>query len=148
MIIAIAVSGSKANTYPKYSPLSYSLTDTYAGISFFDNFDYFSGVDPAGGFVHYVDGPSSVAQNLTHASATSAVLRVQNTNTNTSTGRRSVRTERKNTYNTGLFVFDVLHSPYGCSTWPALWLADPYNWPMNGEIDVMEATNTAILAIK
>jgi len=36
-----------------------------------------------------------------------------------------------------------VHTPYGCSTWPALWLADESNWPTNGEIDVVEAVNQA-----
>lgn len=31
--------------------------------------------------------------------------------------------------------------PYGCATWPNLWLTDPDNWPENGEIDVMESNN-------
>lgn len=33
------------------------------------------------------------------------------------------------------------HTPFGCGTWPALWLTDPSNWPNNGEVDVMEAVN-------
>ena len=143
IIIVIAVALRRGGRYPNYSQLSYSLKDTYSGTSFFDNFDYFTGYDPAQGFVHYVDGPGSMAQNLTYASTTSAVLRVQNTDTDSSTGRLSVRIESKSTYDTGLFVFDVVHSPYGCSTWPALWLSDQSNWPTNGEIDIMEATNTA-----
>jgi hypothetical protein len=91
----------------------------------------------------YVDGPGSVALNLTYTSATSAVLRVDLSDTDTTTGRKSVRIESKNTYNNGLFIFDVLHTPYGCSTWPALWLSVQSNWPTNGEIDVIESTNTA-----
>lgn len=91
----------------------------------------------------YVDGPGSAELNLTYASSTSAVLRVDLSNTDTTTGRKSARVTSKNTYNDGLFVFDVLHSPYGCSTWPALWLSDPSNWPTNGEIDVIEGANLA-----
>lgn len=34
-----------------------------------------------------------------------------------------------------------MHTPYGCGTWPALWLASLSDWPRSGEIDVMEATN-------
>ncbi|KUI65425.1 hypothetical protein VM1G_01250 [Cytospora mali] len=59
----------------------------------------------------------------------------------TATTRNSVRVTSKNTYNKGLFIFDVIHTPYGCGTWPALWLTDPNNWPAHGEIDIMEAVN-------
>lgn len=69
------------------------------------------------------------------------MLKVDTTETDASTGRYSVRITSKKQYDSGLFVFDVLHSPYGCSTWPALWLSDPNNWPENGEIDVLEAVN-------
>lgn len=56
-------------------------------------------------------------------------------------GRQSVRVTSNNTYADGLFIFDVIHTPYGCGTWPALWLTDPNNWPEHGEIDVAEAAN-------
>jgi hypothetical protein len=88
-------------------------------------------------------------QNLTSASATSAILKVDTSVTNTtvpnaSTGRFSVRVESKTQYPVGtLFLFDVRHTPFGCGTWPALWLSDPNPavWPANGEIDIFEATN-------
>lgn len=54
-----------------------------------------------------------------------------------------MRAESKTQYNGGLFLFDVLHTPFGCATWPALWLTDRFHWPANGEIDVMEAVNQA-----
>ena len=41
-----------------------------------------------------------------------------------STGRFSVRVYSKTQYTQGLFIFDVVHTPYGCGTWPALWLAE------------------------
>ncbi|KZF20212.1 glycoside hydrolase family 16 protein [Xylona heveae TC161] len=143
VVVVGAVEGTKANRYPAYKKLNYTLKDTYEGTSFFDDFDYFSGYDPAAGFVHYVDRAGSQWLNLTYASDTSAVLKVDATNADSSTGRRSVRISSKKTYNEGLFVFDILHSPYGCGTWPALWLSDPSNWPMNGEIDIVEANNAA-----
>ena len=139
------VEGAKSSSYPDYSPLTYSIADRYEGTDFFDNFDYFTGYDPSSGFVHYVPAATadSTQYNLTFASSTSAVMRVDTTDTDASTGRYSVRITSKKQYNTGLFVFDILHSPYGCSTWPALWLTDPANWPTNGEIDVVEAVNQA-----
>ncbi|KAI7189963.1 putative endo-1,3(4)-beta-glucanase [Hortaea werneckii] len=144
VIIIAAVLGSRAasGSYPDYSPLNYTLKDTYHGTDFFDNFNYFTGYDPTSGFVHYVPNTTAQQYNLTYAGEDSAVLRVDyNSGTDSSTGRFSVRVTSKQTYDEGLFIFDVLHSPYGCSTWPALWLSDPSNWPENGEIDVMESVN-------
>ena len=69
------------------------------------------------------------------------MLRVDSSTPNAPAGRNSVRIESKSKYDTGLFIFDILHTPYGCGTWPALWLTDGSNWPENGEIDVVEATN-------
>jgi hypothetical protein len=51
IIIAVVVVVSRANRYPDYSRLNYNLVDTYSGTSFFDNFNYFTGYDPAQGFV-------------------------------------------------------------------------------------------------
>ena len=117
VIIVAAVLGSRANTYPDYSKINYALKDNFTGPNFFDNFDYFTGYDPSAGFVHYVDQPGSEQLNLTFTSPTSAVMRVDTSETDASTGRKSVRITSKNTYNDGLFIFDVLHSPYGCGTW-------------------------------
>ena len=142
-VVVGAVEGVKANRYPDYSKVDYKLVDTYSGPSFFDRFNYFSDEDPTDGFVHYVDRVAANTLNLTYATDSSVVLRVDNTDPNASTGRRSVRLESKSSYNTGLFVFDILHTPYGCGTWPALWLTDPTNWPENGEIDVLETNNRA-----
>ncbi|KAI3396348.1 hypothetical protein diail_12238 [Diaporthe ilicicola] len=116
----------------------------------FDNFDYYTGYDPTNGFVHYVPREQAESLNLTYASSSSAVLRVDtsvgpSSSPDASTGRFSVRATSKRQYGStgGLFLFDVKHTPYGCGTWPALWLADPSKWPDNGEMDVMEATNLA-----
>ena len=134
-VIVGAVLGSKANAYPYYSPLNYRLEDTFSGTDFFDRFDYFTGYDPDSGFVHYVPRTTATSEqyNLTYASSDSATLRVDTTDTDASTGRYSVRITTKKQYNSGLFVFDIINTPYGCSTWPALWLADPSNWPEHGK---------------
>lgn len=81
--------------------------------------------------------------NLTYASSSRAVLRVDTSTSNQTSGRKSVRITSKKTYNDGLFIFDITHTPYGCATWPALWLTDPSNWPEHGEIDVLESNNKA-----
>lgn len=69
------------------------------------------------------------SQNLTYATDTAAVLRVDtsvgpDSVPNASTGRFSVRIQSKKQYNNGLFLFDVSHAPYGCGTWPAVWLTE------------------------
>lgn len=48
--------------------------------------------------------------------------------------RESIRLEGKRRFNRGLFVIDVRHMPAGCGVWPAFWLTDEANWPVNGEI--------------
>ncbi|KAF1972625.1 hypothetical protein BU23DRAFT_466909 [Bimuria novae-zelandiae CBS 107.79] len=154
VVVAAVVSGvlgARANAYPDYYRIDYRLKDTYVGSTFFDDFDYFTGYDPTHGFVHYVDAEGSRAQNLTEttssvvtdllSNSSTAILRVDTSDKNATTGRRSVRITSRKTYDAGLFIFDIVHSPYGCGTWPALWLSDPNNWPNHGEIDVVEAVN-------
>ncbi|KAK8136963.1 endo-1-3(4)-beta-glucanase [Apiospora sp. TS-2023a] len=150
-IIVAVVAGvlvSKANRYPDYTKLNYSIQDTYSGENFFDQFDYFTGFDPAQGFVHYVPKEQAQQLNLTHATANSAVMKVDTSvgpgsTPDASTGRFSVRVSSKKQYNSGLFIFDIKHTPFGCGTWPALWLVDENEWPKSGEIDIMEAVNKA-----
>ncbi|OAA72598.1 Concanavalin A-like lectin/glucanase [Cordyceps fumosorosea ARSEF 2679] len=162
--VAVGVTVSKNNAYPSYKPLSYALQDTCkyspefalcaqsnshvadSGEDFFDQFNYFNTYDPAHGFVHYVSPADAKQHNLTYATQSSAIIRVDTTvgpgsNPDASTGRFSVRIESKKTYDKGLFVFDVRHTPYACAAWPALWLTDPSHWPEHGEIDVLEAIN-------
>mmetsp|Transcript_16136 Transcript_16136/g.36996 ORF Transcript_16136/g.36996 Transcript_16136/m.36996 type:complete len:391 (+) Transcript_16136:268-1440(+) len=55
--------------------------------------------------------------------------------------RESIRLEGKKRFNRGLFIIDVRHMPSGCGTWPAFWLTDEANWPVNGEIDIVEGVN-------
>lgn len=78
---------------------------------------------------------------MTYASSTSAFIRVDTSDVDSTTGQRSIRVESRAQYDHGLFIFDIKHSPYGCSTWPALWLSGGSHWPAQGEIDVVEAAN-------
>jgi hypothetical protein len=140
-VIVGAVEGTKSSdssSYPDYTPLNYTISERMNGTTFFDHFDYFTGADPSSGSVVYLSEEQATYSNLTYAGQSSAILRVDSTSTGT-TDRNSVRISSKNQWNTGLFVFDIIHSPYGCGTWPAVWLSNQYNWPYDGEIDVIEA---------
>lgn len=55
--------------------------------------------------------------------------------------RESIRLEGKRRFNRGLFILDLRHMPAGCGVWPAFWLTDEANWPVNGEIDIVEGVN-------
>lgn len=55
--------------------------------------------------------------------------------------RNSVRLEGRRRFNRGLFIIDLRHMPAGCGTWPAFWLTDEANWPVNGEIDIVEGVS-------
>lgn len=140
-VIVGAVVGTEesgSSSYPDYSPLNYTISERMNGTTFFDHFDYFDKTDPSSGNVVYLSADQAAYSNLTYAGENSAILRVDDTSTGI-TDRNSIRVTSKNQWDTGLFVFDVIHSPYGCGTWPAVWLSDPNNWPEHGEIDVIEA---------
>ncbi|TLS30574.1 hypothetical protein PpBr36_02384 [Pyricularia pennisetigena] len=147
IVVPVAVTTEqRRNRYPDYFKINYTLTETYSGANFFDKFSYYSGDDPTHGFVKYVTREQAQMYNLTSASSTSAILRVDDTSSpytfpDVSEGRMSVRVESKRQYDRGLFIFDVKHAPFGCGTWPALWMAGLAAWPRDGEIDIMEAVH-------
>ncbi|GIC90595.1 glycoside hydrolase family 16 protein [Aspergillus udagawae] len=142
-VIVGTVLGTTDTRYSDYLPLDYSLVDEYHPSSFFEHFWHFTDQDPTYGFVEYVDRKQAESLDLINSTNSSVSIRVDNKTRYAPRGRKSVRLESKKGYDTGLFIFDIVHTPYGCGTWPALWLADTYNWPLKGEIDVLETTNRA-----
>lgn len=67
---------------------------------------------------------------------------VDNTTTLASgANRESVKITSNDLYGIGtLQVWDAVHTPYGCSVWPAMWSVGQ-NWPAQGEIDTFEGVN-------
>ncbi|KII86820.1 glycoside hydrolase family 16 protein [Plicaturopsis crispa FD-325 SS-3] len=120
----------------------YVRNTTISGDGFYKAFDFQNITDPSGGNVTYVDGTFAESANLTFASGTSFIARVDATTTLSATdgGRNSVRLRSNATYTTHVAVFDIRHVPEGCGTWPAVWEAGD-NYPETGEVDIMEGVN-------
>jgi hypothetical protein len=101
---------------------AYSLADDYLGNGFFGNWDFFTGDDPTGGYVNFVD--QGTAQSNGYVSTNddgSIYLGVDYTNVASGRGRNSVRLTSQKTYTHYLTVIDLGHMPGGiCGTWPAL----------------------------
>jgi hypothetical protein len=95
----------------------YTLQDNYSGSSFFNGFSFFTGSDPTHGFVDYVDASTASSLGLTQYKNGQVFIFADNTTVASSAGRRSVRITSNNSYNSGLFLFDVNHVPFGCGTW-------------------------------
>ncbi|KAF2270639.1 tat pathway signal sequence, partial [Lojkania enalia] len=123
----------------------YSLIRDYNASNFFDEFTFFTGQDPTGGFVTYVPFDNASATGLIHNSTGIVYLGVDHSNVYSAggPGRPSVRLESRLTFTEGLFVLDLSHLPVGCGTWPAFWTVGLGDWPTDGEIDIIEGVNDA-----
>lgn len=119
------------------SATSYTISETYDSTNFFTNFDFFSDKDPTNGLVTYQTQAAAESLGLTKiVNGNQVYIGVDNSTTQgqNSSGIPSVRLQSKSTYTKMLLVADVVHMPFACGAWPALWtFADP--WPQNGEID-------------
>ncbi|KAJ7639603.1 glycoside hydrolase family 16 protein [Mycena polygramma] len=123
---------------------SYSRSENIVGTGFYNAFNFEAIGDPTAGRVNYVDQATAQAQNLTFASADTFVLRADATTVisdSSATGRNSVRIRTNNAYTTHVAVFDVVHMPQGCGTWPAIWETNEATWPAGGEVDIVEGVN-------
>ncbi|KAF2118478.1 concanavalin A-like lectin/glucanase domain-containing protein [Lophiotrema nucula] len=123
----------------------YTLIQTYNVSNFFNEFTFYSDVDPTGGFVDYTTFDEALAQRLINNISDYIYLGVDHENTvpETGVGRPSVRLESRLTFTEGLFVLDLKHLPVGCGTWPAFWTVGLGKWPADGEIDIIEGVNDA-----
>lgn len=119
----------------------YALASTWNGNAFYDAFNFFTGNDPTHGYVDFLTLAAARAINITFVNSRNQVyMGTDYTSVASGRGRRSLRTETKNSYNDGLIVLDLDHMPHGCGTWPAFWTCGP-SWPNFGEIDIIEGVN-------
>ncbi|KAH9987929.1 2 beta-glucan [Russula compacta] len=120
----------------------YSVVDTYQGANFFSMFQFFTGADPTNGRVNYVSENIAQATGLVAVNGGNVILGVDDTTylSPTGPGRNSVRLVSNNQYNMHVSIYNVVHMPQGCGTWPAIW-ENGANWPAGGEIDILEGVN-------
>ena len=121
------------------------------GKNFFSHYSFYSGADTEGskGYINYVDKEHAFELSIanvtyepidngdgTYSHGETEPFIYMSTTPTEKGPRNSVRLEGLKRYNRGLFIIDVRHMPSGCGTWPAFWMSDEANWPVNGEIDV------------
>jgi len=119
---------------------SYTLKNSY-GPNDILGWNYYSGADPTHGYVYYASNSEAHSWNLVTVTNNQAIIRSDSTTVSTGSGRASVRLTSQQSWNQGLFIWDVSHMPYGSGTWPALWTVNGAVWPNGGEIDVVEGVN-------
>ncbi|KAK5713389.1 hypothetical protein LTR17_017570 [Elasticomyces elasticus] len=133
-----------ANFAPS-SAQQYHLQSLFSGLTFFDNFNFWTAGDPTLGYVHYVDRPTAEQHGL--ISSTSNMTRwgvdtTQVLDPMANLGRLSVRLTSLQSWTHSLFILDLAHMPANqCGVWPAWWMLGSGTWPENGEIDIIEFTN-------
>ncbi|KAI0314130.1 glycoside hydrolase family 16 protein [Amylostereum chailletii] len=120
----------------------YLLTDTFTGQDFFDGFDWIAEPDPTEGLVQYVDKATAQSEGLATVEGGNFFLRADaQTILTGDTGRKSSRIQSVKSWDLHVSVYNVVHMPQGCGTWPAIWELGVGTWPVNGEVDILEGVN-------
>ncbi|KDR80022.1 hypothetical protein GALMADRAFT_62843 [Galerina marginata CBS 339.88] len=122
----------------------YDLVKDYSGDAFFNDWDFYGNYDNlTWGDVNWLDRTNATDKKLAFTNDVgNAILKVDNS-TDVAWGdkRDSIRITTKAAYGLGtIWIADIVHLPFGCSVWPALWTKGP-TWPQDGEIDIVEAIN-------
>ncbi|GAA5907268.1 hypothetical protein JCM8208_006736 [Rhodotorula glutinis] len=120
----------------------YKLATSYEGDTFFDGWTFWADADPTHGQVDYVNLDDAKSAGLISTSASSIIMKVDNTTTlDAGAARKSVRIHSTEAVKIGsIIIADIAKMPWGCSTWPAFWSNGP-NWPDGGEIDILEGVH-------
>ncbi|KAF9233225.1 glycoside hydrolase family 16 protein [Melanogaster broomeanus] len=126
-----------------FAGAGYTLSECIVGEGFYESFNFEAIADPTNGRVNYVDEETAVMLGLTFAIGDTFIMRADDTTvlSPSGPGRNSVRIRSNNVYTTHVAVFDIQHMPQGCGTWPAIWESDEANWPLGGEVDIVEGVN-------
>ncbi|KAH9475198.1 putative glycosidase C21B10.07 [Psilocybe cubensis] len=131
-------SDSGTLTNPDGTPFIWLPQDTYAGQTFFDEWDFFDVDDPT----HYVNKSTAQEMGLFWVADNGTVfMKADDTSVLPfNASRASIRITSQKIYTTGLFILDLNRAPWGCAIWPAFWtFGNP--WPHVGEIDILEGVH-------
>ncbi|CAJ1361873.1 unnamed protein product [Effrenium voratum] len=124
----------------------YHVVEEFVGPDFFKSWNFYSGSDPTHGTVNFVTEEQAWQSQLLSASEYGVEMRADSTTKlGSEGGRKAVRIESKNSYNSGLFVLSLDHVPTACGAWPAFWMFGDdaqHSWPRWGEYDILESIHT------
>lgn len=122
---------------------NWTLTDVYQGTNFFDQFTFYTDLDPWHGYVNYVNQTQAQNMNLINTTSTSVYIGADYTSIANGRGRNAVRISSNKLYDYGLFMLRLSHMPFGCGTWPLFQLFG-IDWPNNGLMDIIEGVDNQI----
>jgi hypothetical protein len=143
--LTFAAKESKQTQYetPYKLVKNFSAKDIFNG----NGWDFQARPDPTSGTVKYVNRTRALQTNILRYNEQENYVYLGSAHDPISSLPESLRIETQQTFNGGLFMFDVLHTPQTCGSWPAIWTvgyAWPNGtkaWPTNGEIDIFEGVN-------
>ncbi|KAF8839837.1 glycoside hydrolase family 16 protein [Paxillus ammoniavirescens] len=122
---------------------TYNRTSSLAAYQFLDAFTWQTIADPVHGRVNYVNYSTAQQDSLVSVHGDRVVLRADSTTTldPTGPGRNSFRLVSNERYTTHVAIFDIVHMPQGCGTWPAISEIDDTSSTAGGKIDIIEGVN-------
>jgi len=122
---------------------NYTLVQNYGPQGFYsgDDWDYFTGGDPTNGYVKFLDRNTAINVGILKLGTANGRQFALLGSASTNAAPESIRVSSKRVFNGGLVLWDALHIPAGCGSWPAFWSTSQDGWPTYGEIDVMEGVN-------
>ncbi|KAF5350119.1 hypothetical protein D9756_009217 [Leucocoprinus leucothites] len=124
---------------------TYTISDNVVGSKFFDFFEFEAIPDPTNGRVNYVNETVARSQHLAYAQGPhgSFTLRADSKTVldPNGPGRNSWRIKSKKTYTTHVAIFDIIHMPEGCGTWPGIREKNEAKGNGGGLIDMLEGVN-------
>lgn len=123
----------------------YRLDQAHQGSNFFDGWTFIDDPDYTHGAVLYQSREGATSKGLAYVDGNGYARMDVDTTANVDGNRPSIRIQ--DTYQFGMgtiVVMDAAHMPVGCGVWPAFWSNYGINWPVGGEIDIVEGVHNQV----